>query len=193
MSAYKPTLLSTWCVKNLTRDGKMFCLLIFQISLILQVIEDTLKIDHRDLKVNNILVIDEPKCLNITVGSVKKKILFPFYIVFIDFGFACVSDTLDMRTDGIPPLDFCPKEGRDMFQTLVSIWRIDALRAILDEVWGNWFRTKISSAGKYVNLTESAKDLTWMYAVTENREFRAPLCTPIIIIKDCIRFLELEC
>jgi len=190
MSAYEPTLLSSWCVTNLKRDGKTFCLLILQISLILQIIEDILKVDHRDLKVNNMLVIDEPKEIQISIGSVKKKITFPFYIVFIDFGFACFSDILDMRADGIPPLDFCPKEGRDMFQTLVSIWRIDALRAILEDVWGNWFRAKIGSAGKYLGLTESAKDLTWMYAVTENREFRAPLCAPGMIIKDCLRFLE---
>jgi serine/threonine protein kinase len=189
MNAYEPTLLSSWCVKNLKRDGKTFCLLILQISLILQIIEDILKVDHRDLKVNNMLVIDEPKEIQITIGSVRKKILFPFYIVFIDFGFAC-SNILDMRADGIPPLDFCPKEGRDMFQTLVSIWRIDVLRAVLEEVWGNWFRAKICSAGKYLTLTESAKDLTWMYAVTENREFRAPLCAPSVIIKDCMRFLE---
>jgi serine/threonine protein kinase len=189
MNAYEPTLLSAWCVKNLKRDGKIFCLLILQISLILQIIEDILKVDHRDLKVNNMLVIDEPKEIQISVGSVRKKIVFPFYIVFIDFGFAC-SNILDMRSDGIPPLDFCPKEGRDMFQTLVSIWRIDVLRFVLEEVWGNWFRAKIGSAGKYVGLTESAKDLTWMYAVTENREFRAPLCAPGVIIKDCLRFLE---
>jgi len=191
MSAYEPTLLSTWCVSHLKRDGKLFCLLILQISLILQIIEDILKVDHRDLKVNNMLVIDEPREIQISIGNVKKKVLFPFYIVFIDFGFAC-SNILDMRADGIPPLDFCPKEGRDMFQTLVSIWRIDVLRAVLEEVWGNWFRAKIGSAGKYVALTESAKDLTWMYAVTENREFRAPLCAPSMIIKDCIRFLELS-
>jgi serine/threonine protein kinase len=189
MNAYEPTLLSSWCVTHLKRDGKTFCLLILQISLILQIIEDILKVDHRDLKVNNMLVIDEPKEILFSVGSVKKKITFPFYVVFIDFGFAC-SNTLDMRNDGLPPLDFCPKEGRDMFQTLVSIWRIDALRIILEEVWGNWFRSKINSPGKYVGLTESAKDLTWMYAVTENREFRAPLCAPGIIIKDCMRFLE---
>jgi serine/threonine protein kinase len=84
MNAYEPTLLSSWCMNHLKRDGKTFCLLILQISLILQVIEDILKVDHRDLKVNNMLVIDEPK--EVSLG--KKKITFPFYVVFIDFGFA---------------------------------------------------------------------------------------------------------
>ena len=191
MTMYEPSLLSSWCLKHFKKDGKTFCLLMLQISVILQIVEDILKIDHRDLKVNNILVVDEPKEIQVTMGTVKKRCIFPFYIVFIDFGFACIGDTLDIRTDGLPPIDTCPKEGRDIFQILVSIWRIDTLRSILEEVWGNWFHSKINSAGNYIQLTEKAKDLTWMYAITEDKEFKAPLCTPNSIIKDCFRFLDL--
>jgi serine/threonine protein kinase len=171
--------------------GNCFNLELHINSVNLQIVEDILKIDHRDLKVNNILVVDEPKEIQVTMGTVKKRCIFPFYIVFIDFGFACIGDTLDIRTDGLPPIDTCPKEGRDIFQILVSIWRIDTLRSILEEVWGNWFHSKINSAGNYIQLTEKAKDLTWMYAITEDKEFKAPLCTPNSIIKDCFRFLDL--
>ena len=158
MTMYEPSLLSSWCLKHFKKDGKTFCLLMLQISIILQIVEDILKIDHRDLKVNNILVVDEPKEIQVTMGTVKKRCIFPFYIVF---------------------------------QILVSIWRIDTLRSILEEVWGNWFHSKINSAGNYIQLTEKAKDLTWMYAITEDKEFKAPLCTPNSIIKDCFRFLDL--
>jgi len=185
MTAYEPLLLSTWCLRNLRRDGKTFGLLILQMALALEVIEDILGADHRDLKVNNILVVDEPVDINISLENVKKKITFPFRIVFIDFGFACTS-ILDVKS-GVKPLDFCPKEGRDMFQILVSLWRIDTLRSVLDTVWGSWIRSKL---GAYTSLTESAADLTWMYSVTDNTEFKAPLCSPNLIIKDCIRFLE---
>ena len=185
MTAYEPVLLSSWCLRNLRRDGKTFGLLILQMALALEVIEDILNADHRDLKVNNILVIDEPIDINISWG-IKKKITFPFQIIFIDFGFACLGTILDVKNEG-RVLDFCPKEGRDMFQILVSIWRIDTLRNVLETVWGTWIRNKI---GPYTNLTEKATDLNWMYAVTDNTEFRAPLCSPRLLIKDCIRFLE---
>jgi serine/threonine protein kinase len=185
MTPYEPNLLSSWCIRNLRRDGKTFASLILQIAMALEIIEDILRIDHRDLKVNNMLIIDETIDIPITTDGVKKKMTFPFRIVFIDFGFACLAKELDIKNER--SIDFCPKEGRDMFQILVSIWRIDTLRSILEDVWGSWIRSKI---GRYTGLAESASDLTWMYAVTDNTEFRAPLCSPNLIIKDCIRFLE---
>lgn len=185
MTPYEPNLLSSWCIRNLRKDGKTFASLILQIAMVLEIVQDVLKIDHRDLKVNNMLIIDEPIDIPITTDGVKKKMTFPFRIVFIDFGFACFAKEIDIKNE--TPIDFCPKEGRDMFQILVSIWRIDALRSILEEVWGSWIRSKI---GRYSGLAEGASDLTWMYAVTDNTEFRAPLCSPRLLIKDCIRFLE---
>lgn len=185
MTPYEPNLLSAWCLRNLRRDGKAFAMIILQIALVLEVIEEVLRIDHRDLKVNNMLVIDEPVNINISFKDIKQKFIFPFKIVFLDFGFACLGKEIDIKNEA--PIDFCPKEGRDMFQILVSIWRIDTLRNILEDVWGSWIRSKI---GKYSSLAEGASDLTWMYAVTDNTEFRAPLCSPRLLIKDCIKFLE---
>jgi len=80
MKSYKAALLSTWCLQNIKKDGKLFKLLLLQISLVLEVMENILEVDHRDLKVNNIMVVDE-KC-EIDVGQAK-KLVFPFHIVFI--------------------------------------------------------------------------------------------------------------
>jgi hypothetical protein len=111
-------------MNHLKRDGKTFCLLILQISLILQVIEDILKVDHRDLKVNNMLVIDEPK--EVSLG--KRKITFPFYVVFIDFGFACVGcpppkapTTVFQAGSWFPMGELCCKAGRDLAQLIFCI------------------------------------------------------------------------
>ena len=188
MKSYKAMLLSAWCLQNIKKDGKLFTLLLLQISLVLEVMENVLRVDHRDLKVNNIMVVDE-KC-EIDVGQAKKMV-FPFHIVFIDFGYACAGKLIDIKTsDGIPPIDMCPKEGRDMFQILVSLWRIQALREILDQRWGTWIRSRIESGGAYLRLAECAMDLNWLYSVTENTGFRAPLCAPSLIIQDCMRILE---
>jgi len=191
MKSYKAALLSTWCLHNIKKDGKLFTLLLLQISLVLEVMENILEVDHRDLKVNNIMVVDE-KC-EIDIGQAK-KLVFPFHIVFIDFGYACAGKIIDMKTsDGIPPIDMCPKEGRDMFQILVSLWRIQGLREILEQRWGAWIRYRIDSAfpqNSYARLAECAMDLNWLYSVTENTVFRAPLCAPSVIIKDCMQMLE---
>jgi len=188
MKRYESQLLSTWCSTTIGADGRMFALLLLQIALVLEVIQDILRIDHRDLKVNNILVVDTPTKIGIEWEGKETTIDFPFHIVLLDFGFACKGGVIDVRADdGLPPIDFCPKEGRDIFQILVSLWRIPSLRSVLDVSWGAWIRSRI---GGYVGLTESAHDLNWMYSVTDDTKFSAPECAPSFIIRECMNFLE---
>lgn len=195
MRGYNANLLSTWCLKNLGKNENMFGYLILQLSLVLEVLQNILMIDHRDLKVNNILVVDSPIEINISWKEKKKTLRFPFHIVFVDFGHACAKGLIDVRRgDGLPPIDLCPKEGRDIFQILVSLWRIKEIRNILETKWGGWIRMKIESAEPHycLRLVEGAPDLNWMYSVTDNTNFRAPLCTPAEIICDCMSILSLE-
>ena len=188
MKRYESQLLSTWCSKKIRTDGRMFALLLLQIALVLEVVQDILRIDHRDLKVNNILVVDTPTSIGIEWEGKDRIIDFPFHIVLLDFGFACKGGVIDIRADdGLPPIDFCPKEGRDIFQILVSLWRINTLRTVLEVSWGAWIRSRI---GRYVGLTESAHDLNWMYSVTDDTTFSAPECAPSFIIRECMKFLE---
>lgn len=188
MKRYESQLLSTWCSKKIGADGHIFALLLLQIALVLEVVQDILRIDHRDLKVNNILVVDTPTSIGIDWEGKETTIDFPFHIVLLDFGFACKGGVIDIRADdGLPPIDFCPKEGRDIFQILVSLWRIPSLRSMLDVSWGGWIRSRI---GRYVSLTESAHDLNWMYSVTDDTAFSAPDCAPSSIIRECMKFLE---
>jgi serine/threonine protein kinase len=194
MESYEPVLLSTWCVQHITKGyTTLFGLILLQIALILEVLENELQVDHRDLKVNNILVIEEKTTITITFEGKEKELIFPFKLVVIDFGFACKGKVLDVREgDGLPTMDLCPKDGRDLFQVIVSLWSIETLRGILEPRWGTWVRQRIESAkkGTYVRLAETSKTLDWMHIVTEDRFFRAPLCTPWSIIQDCIHMLD---
>jgi len=186
MEAFEPVLLSDWSVKHATAEN--IPLLLLQIALILEVFEQEFYMDHRDMKVNNILVVNESVNLKIN-WKTKKEITFPFRIVFIDFGFAC-TNLLDLR-DGLPQLNSCPKEGRDIFQILVSLWRIRSLRTRLEPSWGKWIRSCIESANPaYLRLTEQSDNLNWMYDATDLKGFRAPLCAPWRIIQDCMEILE---
>lgn len=187
MRPYDATLLSNWCLNNSGKFGE----LILQIALTLEVVENVLFIDHRDLKVNNILVVDNPVQIRISWKGKAITLNFPFHIVYVDFGYACAKELIDVR-DGLPSMDLCPKDGRDIYQILVSLWRIKELRGLLNTKWGAWIRSKIDSTvpQSYLRLVETALDLSWMYSVTDNTGFRAPLCKPAAIISDCMSMLE---
>ena len=192
MSAYEPNLLSEWCIRVLKGDNKIILLLLLQIALILEVFETELKIDHRDLKINNMIIVEEPYTIEITWNGVERVLVFPFYIVIVDFGFAC-SSHVDVKRDGLPPLDACPKEGRDLFQVLVSLWNIKNLREHLSPSIAKWICdriTKIVPIVPCIRLAESSRDLDWMYSLTDDKNFRAPLCAPRKIIQDCLAALE---
>ena len=189
MRPYEAPLLSNWCLANSGRFGE----LILQIALTLEVIQNVFFIDHRDLKVNNILVVDNPIEIRILWKGKAITLSFPFHIVYVDFGYACAKGLIDVR-DGLPAMDLCPKDGRDIYQILVSLWRIKELRGLLNTKWGAWIRSKIDSTlpQSYLRLVETAFDLSWMYSVTDNTGFRAPLCKPSAIISDCMSILALE-
>lgn len=197
MEAFKPVLLSQWCVANMKEAADpsyLFVMLLLQIALIIEVLESEMKIDHRDLKVNNMIVVDESTTIEINWKGVERAVEFPFRIVIVDFGFACLGKIIDVRSsEGLPPLHACPREGRNIFQVLVSLWNIHSVRMSLGEGWGAWIREKISEViplTPCVALVESAKGLDWMYTLTENPDFRAPLCVAHRIIKDCIHYLH---
>jgi len=196
MEAFEPVLVSHWCVSRMRGPDHdyFFVMLLLQIALIIEVLEMEMKIDHRDLKVNNMIVVEEPTTIEITWKGLEKVVEFPFRVVIVDFGFACLGKSIDVRSpEGLPPLDPCPKEGRNIFQVLVSLWNIKSIRTSLGEGWGSWIREKISEvvpATPCMSLVESSKSLDWMYTLTENSEFRAPRCLPRNIIRECIRCLH---
>jgi hypothetical protein len=199
MEEIKPThLLSSWCCKNLSKQTtKTFSLLLLQMALVLFILSEKFKIDHRDCKVNNILVLDEEFTITINLSeSVKEVIHFPFRVVFIDFGFACYDDKISVRMKNLKAEkdDFCPKEGRDIWQVLISLWYIQEIRHILDDIFGNWFIEKIKSATREnFNPMEYLKrhaKIDWVYEASRDKEFSAPLCAPKLIIEECLSRLK---
>jgi serine/threonine protein kinase len=190
------SLLSVWCLENICKPGgvRLFVLLLLQIALVLEVLENEFRSDHRDLKVNNILVKDIPIELDITWRGKEKKVYFPFQVIFIDFGFACRGDEVDVRAlKGLEELDPCPKTGRDLFQILANFWSMPSLRGKLNTLWGKWIVERLSLTNTdypCVRLCETKNDLNWLQTVTDDKGFCAPLCAPKKIIQDCMLALE---
>jgi serine/threonine protein kinase len=195
MEYFQPQLLSNWCAKHFKTNPNLFPQILLQIAYILDIFEYELLIDHRDLKVNNILVLDEPVIFQ---KGTPQEIQFPFRVIIIDFGYSCIHKMLDIRDLDpelgiVSPIDFCPKEGRDIFQVLVSLWSREDIRQFIGAIWGGWIRERIHSADEksknYVKLTETERELKWMYWETDDKEFQAPMCSPKQIISDCLKML----
>jgi serine/threonine protein kinase len=196
MEYIRGDLLSIWCLEYICKPGgiRLFVLLLLQIALVLEVLENEFHSDHRDLKVNNILVENIPLELNLFWHGRDRRVVFPFHVVFIDFGFACQGQDVDVRSlDGIPVLDPCPKPGRDIFQILANFWSMPSLRGKIHTLWGKWIIERLSltnTSYPCVKLCEMKNDLEWLQAVTDTKEFCAPLCAPARIIEDCMIALE---
>jgi len=193
MDIFSPLLFSQWCVKTIPSHPEVFPMIMVQLSVILEVFQKDAHIDHRDLKVNNMLIVEEETQFPITWKGKEYTVAFPFRIIILDFGFACLNNTIDVK-DGLPGLDACPKEGRDMFQLLVSLWNIPVLRHCLEASWGEWVRRAIGSAkgdgAAYVRLTEGKHPITWMYSVTQEFNFTAPACACSYILSECMSLVR---
>jgi serine/threonine protein kinase len=167
-------------------DGRMFQILA-QTTVLLSALQRYLRLDHRDLKGDNIW-IRPGRPVNYMVdladGS-RWQLESPFQVVILDFGFACIGG-VDGRaivnlSDGIlPRIDPCPKEGRDMFQLLASFWHMRCVRerisaagsAAVEELLG-------SKAGQ----AATAEDLRWAYNDASERGFRWPPLEPARLLK----------
>ena len=193
MDIFNPTLFSNWCVKRIPASPKIFPQVMVQLAILLEVFQKDARIDHRDLKVNNMLIVEEETHFPITWETHDRMLTFPFRIIIIDFGFACINNTVDVK-DGLPALDVCPKEGRDMFQLLVSMWNIASIRQCLEPKWGHWVRAALRSAkgdsSAYIRLAEGTLPITWMYSVTRGLQFTAPHCSSKYILHECMKYID---
>jgi serine/threonine protein kinase len=164
-----------------------------QSAILLQVLEDTLALDHRDLKADNLLILPEPSSVSYicTKGGVRKRytITSPFTVSIVDFGFACLGSDLsltevDAGEGTLPPLDPCPKDGRDLFHLIVSLYGVEAIRSELSGELHETFIQWMELRGKpCASLAERWSHSEWVYLLTSRKEFTHPACTPRAILE----------
>jgi serine/threonine protein kinase len=185
-------LCSRWLVNSSTPNTDILHILA-QSAILLQVLEDTLALDHRDLKADNLLILPEPSSVTYvcTSGGCAKKycITSPFTVAIVDFGFACLGSDLsltevDAGEGTLPPLDPCPKDGRDLFHLIVSLYGIEAIRSRLSSGLRETFLKWMEVAGKPCGgLAERWSHSEWIYLLTSRKEFAHPACTPRAILE----------
>lgn len=183
-------LASRWILESVSFEKDFFHLLI-QVAILLQILEDALNLDHRDVKADNLLILEQPSSLSYICSKNKKRytVHSPFTVAIVDFGFACLGNEdkiteVDAGEGTLPPLDPCPKDGRDLFHLLVSLYGIDAFRKRLTprlvDTFSEWFTIKEKSCE---GLAKKWSHSEWIYLLTSRKEFRHPTCTPRAIIE----------
>jgi serine/threonine protein kinase len=157
---------------------------IAQAALILGFLEETINLDHRDLKADNLWVCERPVTYHLRVGGVKWKLQAPFQVVILDFGFACIGDNTGNAkvslSDGIiPKIDPCPKEGRDLFHLVTSLWSVPLIRNKMSKEFKEELESLLSYRGtEFAPIIHTTPRARWIYLTTSNPAFQYPPLIP---------------
>jgi len=169
-----------WFEASKTPDHDFF-LLMAQLSLLLWSLETRLNIDHRDLKADNILIKEGPSLLKISNWTLE----CPFQVILLDFGFACLGSLVNLGDGVLPSMDPCPKEGRDLFQLLVSLIHLKFFTKHLSQSTKDKITKWLSVGSKsYSPIAERWSPESWVYLITSQRDFLASKCSPLKILED---------
>ena len=102
--------------ENRALNDEMFLNFVSQMAAILSVLQTSLRMNHRDIKINKILLRD---------SSTNNPV-----IVLIDYGFACIANGVQEPNEEMPKIEAgaffgsryaCFKHGRDMCQFIYSL------------------------------------------------------------------------
>lgn len=112
-----------WKPTTKAENSQSFLEILGQIAYILHHLQHTLRLNHRDVKINNIMIRRAPQPITLTLESVAMTT--EYEITVIDFGFACVGNqeltTAFQAGSWFPMTDLCCKAGRDIAQLIYCI------------------------------------------------------------------------
>lgn len=186
---------STFLLENFTLPHQQrqlyFVEVLAQIALYMIPLQSVLYFNHRDLKSDNILIEEVPTTHVLTINDKIYTVKSNFRVMIVDFGFGCVG----FETQGysilnagsvLPSIDPCPKEGRDIFHILTSLYSFnifrDNLNPALQKLIDRWL-----TIGKTQYTEQSVQNMEneeWVYSITSGSFFSAPGCSPSVILAD---------
>jgi serine/threonine protein kinase len=150
-----------------------------QVAFLLAFLEQTLHLDHRDLKPTNLWIRSTPVQYRGVIGGEVWEIRSPFQVVLLDFGFACIGSSVNVGRDIFPDIDPCPKEGRDLFQFLISMWSVKEVRSLLPTSLHGCIDELLKYQSiSYSDLAQQTPHSTWSYLVVANPTFSHPPLHP---------------
>jgi serine/threonine protein kinase len=182
--------------------GLRFLQALSQITLLLAYLEETIRFDHRDLKVDNIWIREDvPVAYSVPLGSLDQratwKLVAPFQVVLLDFGFSCLGNEkgvafVSLSEDVLPIQDRCPKMGRDLFQFLVSLWSIEPVRARQDPEIHAFIERLLSYKGTTFSTFMKKESFHWTYLTVSDPSFQYPPLHPSSVLEELVKIPALH-
>lgn len=146
-----------------------------QICIVLYLLENELYLDHRDLHYTNLLIINKPSTILITLNNKVYTLETQFHICILDFGFSCTGinrTCLNASEEMFRNNKICIKPGRDIFQVLASIWSIQEIRERMSKTFCDTVDSFfVNEQFDYRSLVKNETNATWSYIVTNNDNF----------------------
>jgi len=164
-----------------------------QLCILLGVLESKVHLDHRDLKMTNLWIRPTPVYYRIEIEGAIYTVSAPFQVVILDFGFACIGNAKRQAVvnlgDVIPDVDPCPKDGRDLYQCIMSLWSVNKVRRRLCPTLYNTIQSWVSEVpGGDPHITESSESLNWTYMITGHPRFSFTGLKPLHFIRTLAAF-----
>ncbi len=137
-----------WRAASRSANGTFFLEVLAQVAYILHHLQRSLRLNHRDVKVNNILVRPLASPVLLELGG--RSMWIRHEVTLIDFGFACVGCppprapvTVFQAGSWFPFGELCCKVGRDIAQLLYCIHCYFPVNEYLPDNIGDAVRTWI--------------------------------------------------
>lgn len=168
--------------------------IITQVATSIAILEQELGMNHRDLKGSNVLMVApvEPYTKTIHISGVHCwKFKSNLQVSIIDFGFTCIGNAgkyIVSAGDFLPEMDFCPKQGRDLFLFFASLWAIPAFRQSISEplvqLFEHWLLDAENKSWADWLALDQKDNLLSIYLLCNKSSFLAPPCSPIRVLQD---------
>ncbi len=182
-------LLSTMLHSNLDQPTRFFESIIVgviaELAALLLLLTGHLEINHRDLKLNNIVVREADKIMQFVGCGAVVRIWSVWSVYILDFGVACCSGGVS-ATSLIPQTDPCPKAGRDLFQLLTFLYMSrDVRQKLTPRLRGlieSWLTLPGRNFAQFLREKGDEDGEQWLYYLLTSLKFSAPTCEPAAVL-----------
>ena len=167
--------------------------ILYQVTMMVWVINDGLGVNHRDLKPSNFILRIEPEDVHYSfeVDGMEQRVEWDtnLHLSLIDFGFTCIGAASTRRSylslsTVYSEADPCPKDGRDMFLFLGYLYS-DYYHRMTDTLRG-WFEEWLEIPGSdFCGFLRKSNDASkqWLYYLSGSEKVCQLRSCPATIIK----------
>jgi hypothetical protein len=198
-----------WNPDTRTHNTRMFVEVLAQVAYILYHLQRRLQLNHRDVKVNNILVRPRTTPVLLEIGT--ELFMTKYEVTLIDFGFACVGCpppkvpmTVFQAGSWFPFGELCCKVGRDIAQLIYCIHCYFPLHQYLTPTMVSTVRSWMAipwSGGVADGLHGFTKEgrprragsaggpeyNTGIYEFLRRPDVDPTACDPVSVFRECVR------